>query len=328
LDKRDRDLWIPEVAVLMSSYNGEKYINEQIDSILAQVDVKISLYIRDDGSTDNTCSIISRYCNEYRNIQIYSESIMGEKKEEHKNIGPGMSFMRLMYYVVKNERLYDYYAFSDQDDIWKKEKLIRAITKIKDEKEAALYCSNQELYQEKYRGRLRFEEKPDLSLKRHITKNDISGCTMVMNHILAQRITNMKCPGHDILDYRMHDAWIFLGALICGKIIYDHESYILYRIHDNNAVGIKRANIASRIKRGLNFQKGRAQYKNIRMKTAKYFLHEFPEMEKEKKEILIKFADYQKSLDRKLELIKDQEIYKLSGERRIIFAMKVILNYV
>ena len=103
-----------EVAVLMSTYNGEKYLREQVKSIFQQEQVKVSLYVRDDGSTDNTIKIINELQKEYDNIFL----IKGE------NIGWRRSFRYLIDNVPTK---YEYYAFSDQDDFWLKRKLIRAI---------------------------------------------------------------------------------------------------------------------------------------------------------------------------------------------------------
>ena len=94
-----------QVAVLMSTYNGEKYIRDQIDSILSQIKVNVTLFIRDDGSTDSTVKIITQYTEKYSNIKFW----VGE------NIGVGNSFMQLLYSLTDE---FDYYAFSDQDDIW------------------------------------------------------------------------------------------------------------------------------------------------------------------------------------------------------------------
>ena len=105
------------VQVLMSTYNGEKYIRRQIDSILNQKDVAIHLLIRDDGSTDSTCEIIRSYAEKYSD-QV--EVTMGS------NIGYKKSFLTLIQLAGD----YDYYAFADQDDYWKPDKEIASIRKM------------------------------------------------------------------------------------------------------------------------------------------------------------------------------------------------------
>ena len=107
---------IYKVMVLMSTYNGEKYLREQIDSILGQTGVSVKLLIRDDGSKDNTVEIVKQYCKENDDIKLV----------EGKNVGFAESFMELVY----RANLYSdisYFAFSDQDDVWLNDKLISAI---------------------------------------------------------------------------------------------------------------------------------------------------------------------------------------------------------
>lgn len=104
------------ITVLMSSYNGERYIREQIDSILHQQEVNIKLFVRDDGSTDGTLQILQEY-QEAGLLNFYTG----------KNLKPARSFMQLL----KDAPQADYYAFSDQDDYWKPTKLNQAIKRLK-----------------------------------------------------------------------------------------------------------------------------------------------------------------------------------------------------
>ena len=118
------------VCVLMSTYNGEKYIKEQLDSILSQVGVELSVLIRDDGSSDSTLSIIKDYAEQNKNIKYY----VGE------NIKPAQSFIDLIF----NSPDADYYALSDQDDVWDKDKLKCAIDLLQatNPDKPAMYHSN------------------------------------------------------------------------------------------------------------------------------------------------------------------------------------------
>lgn len=96
------------VQVVMSTYNGEKYLKEQIDSILSQEGVDVRLYIRDDGSSDRTTDILASY-QEHKNVKI----------EKGNNLGFAKSFLTALDECDEA----DYYAFSDQDDVWEKDKL-------------------------------------------------------------------------------------------------------------------------------------------------------------------------------------------------------------
>lgn len=105
------------VQVVMSTYNGEKYLKEQIDSILSQEGVDVRLYIRDDGSSDRTTDILASY-QEHKNVKI----------EKGNNLGFAKSFLTALDECDEA----DYYAFSDQDDVWEKDKLSTAVQLIQE----------------------------------------------------------------------------------------------------------------------------------------------------------------------------------------------------
>ena len=234
-----------KVNVLMSSYNGEKFINEQIDSIISQKSsCDICLFVRDDGSSDNTQAILERYQNKDL-LKWYT----GE------NLGPARSFIDLVYSSTKA----DYYAFADQDDIWNLDKIQRAVDVIEKEGSATptLYFSN---------ARLLIENKVSgLSVYKNIQCNlDLSsisccggalGCTMVFNDALRKIIVSHNKPQNLF----MHDFYIFeLCSAIKGKIIYDHNENMYYRQHSSNVIGVKRdflSTIKNRIKDIKTLQK-------------------------------------------------------------------------
>ena len=116
------------ILVLMSTYNGEKYLKEQIDSILAQKNVEVTIRVRDDGSTDGTIRILEEY-QKCGKLNWYSST----------NMGPAKSFLDLVYNAPLK---YDYYAFCDQDDYWKEDKLYKAIERLEhfDDKPALYHC--------------------------------------------------------------------------------------------------------------------------------------------------------------------------------------------
>ena len=113
------------VCVLMASYNGEKFIREQIDSILRQEGVEVSLVVRDDHSTDSTPEILREY-EEAGKISVLRDDI---------HLGAPNGFMKLLYEADPC----DYYAFADQDDIWLPDKLSRAVNAIRGFNGPALY---------------------------------------------------------------------------------------------------------------------------------------------------------------------------------------------
>ena len=305
---------VNKVAVLMSTYNGEKYLKEQLESILSQKNVKLTLFIRDDGSNDSTLNIIKSYKEKNTNIVLV---------DSKGNFGRAMSFMKILEYAYFYKD-YDYFSFSDQDDIWLDYKLDKAIEKIKDSNEPTLYCSNQIIYQDGKENGYRFLELPDLRLMKRLHTNDISGCTCVCNKKLVKALVGGGIPSREVLDYRLHDTWIILFALVSGKILYDNNSYIKYRIHNNNYVGLKKVTFGQKIKR---FFFNKISGKNLRSKTAKELLIRSKFKRLEDKEIVMKFANYQNSLFDKKRLLKLADlISSVSGENRIILYLKILFN--
>lgn len=211
-----------KVAVLMSAYNGEEYIREQIDSILNQVgNFNLDLYVRDDGSKDKTIDILHEY----------------EKKKKVKwyagaNLRPAKSFMDLLQ---KCEG-YDYYAFADQDDYWFQNKIQKGIERLNCQAGPALYCSNAELVDDKLMslGRNVYKSTPKTDFETVVCAGGLLGCTMIFNEALA-KIARRGKKNNMVL----HDFYL---AVLCdainGKIVYDHEASMKYRQHGNNAVGV------------------------------------------------------------------------------------------
>ena len=303
----------PKVAVLMSSYNGEMFIKEQIDSILCQKNVDVTLYIRDDGSTDNTIEIIRGYLNDKR-VRLFVDG---------RNLRPGRSFLTLLSKVVCEEPIYDYYSFSDQDDVWLEEKLDTAIKSINDTENPILYCSNQLIFRNGNIEGLKFKEQPELNLMRCVSINEFYGCTMVFNRKLAELIDSTKKPSEYFLLKRNHDAWVLLLALINGKVIYDNNSCIKYRIHSHNAVGLNNLTIAQRINRFLN-----NGVKNLRKTTCADLLNAFPDLNFDDRRYVENMANYQKSLKTRLLLLKDCKACKCTNESVWAFRVKVAINYI
>ena len=217
-----------KVLVLLSSYNGEKFIKEQIDSILSQKDIEIGLIIRDDGSNDNTTNIISKYTRDNRILDI----IIGE------NVGSASSFMILLKKAQEYIDSFDYFSFSDQDDVWLPEKLINAVRSLSayGQNTPSLYCSNLIVVDESLRGNNRMwpQNKKKLSKGQSLVDFIGTGCTFVFNKEVVRGV-NKRVPER----IHMHDLWIFHICTFLGNVYYDSNAYILYRQHGDNVVGAK-----------------------------------------------------------------------------------------
>ena len=302
-----------KVAILMSTYNGEKYLHEQIDSILSQDGVDVVLYIRDDGSSDRTAEIIKNYCNKYHNINF----------TQGENLGVGNSFMQLVYDVGKG---YDYYAFADQDDIWLAEKIRMAVVKMKASEIPFLYCSNQTLVDKKGKEiGIRHSKVIDTSYLQILSNNEVTGCTMVWNKALQCLISEEKRrPSKELLRKRIHDVWIAMAASVAGEIYYDESSFILYRQHENNVVGVRRGSLYKEWRKKIENK----ELRNGRSVLAKEILIKFSDKtdSKHMKEKLQKCVYYKDSIRKKIMLCRDTDLMKYSNESLLMYRVKIILN--
>lgn len=253
-----------KVAVMMSTYNGEKYLKEQVNSILEQENVEVDLFVRDDGSIDNTKELLLEFM---KNRKIHV--CFGE------NYGVGNSFMELIYSVPEN---YDYYALSDQDDIWKYNKLCNGIDLLK-KYGNSLYASNQECvdsYGNSIGKRYSDDEKIDLDPNSIVLRNKLAGCTMIFpKSFFCLLVSKQNRPNTELLNTRIHDVWIAIVASIHQGIYYDKNSYIEYRQHANNVVGAYEDTCLKDLTKKIKkiFSKGE---RNGRSKLAREIIVRFP----------------------------------------------------
>ena len=302
-----------QVAVLMSTYNGEKYVVDQMDSIRAQKGVGIDLYIRDDGSSDRTLDTLEEYAKKYSNIFI----------QKGDNIGVGNSFMSLVYAVRSN---YDYFAFADQDDIWLEAKVQTAIHSIEKTTSPALYVSNQTLVDKDLEVLgSRFSSAPSTEFRQILCQNKVSGCTMVWNRCLQDLLSDpARRPSKQLLANRIHDVWVAMTAAVTGEIIYDSDSYILYRQHQDNVVGVKKTNIIRQwMRKIVNIEE-----QNGRSKLAKETVKAFEDciQDADILSTLKTYGFYRHDPVRKKQLLHDKSMVQYSGEKRGMFRLKVLLN--
>lgn len=267
-----------KIAILMSTYNGECFLREQIESILHQnCSICFDLYVRDDGSTDRTQAILEEYA---------SAGIL--KWYAGTNVGSACSFLKLL----KKCPGYNYYAFADQDDFWKPDKLKMGIRYLEGISYPMLYCSNAELVDEKLNtlNRLVYRKEPRTDFNTLACAGGLLGCTMICNDALAKVIIDGDMPSKIV----MHD---FFCALVClaigGEILYDGEAYMKYRQHSNNVVGVSYGFI--------NIIKDRVREiiskpsVSIADQAAEVLQLYFSEISVEKREWLLRISDYRKS---------------------------------
>ena len=218
-----------QIYVIMATYNGEKYVEEQIDSILKQTYKNIKLVISDDCSKDNTRKILQKYEKEDERVEVYYQE---------KNLGCIKNFEFLLSKVQS-----EIFMFSDQDDVWLPEKIEKTYEKMQKE-QADLVFGDLEVVDKNlntiYKSYNDFMKLSDKIKKTINTKefsylyNLVTGCTMMVKSKWIKEFN----PLPEKNKYVLHDHWISLIISLNGKVAYVPEKYIKYRQHGDNEVGV------------------------------------------------------------------------------------------
>lgn len=235
-----------QVAILMSTYNGERYLADQIKSIQNQSYPNWHLYIRDDGSKDNTINIIQKYADADKRITLTNYNAI-------TNVGVTSSFMKLLQSANA-----DFYMFCDQDDVWLKDKIELAVNQMQVNNYLAtplcVFTELQVVNQNLHPMHLMNGNQVWFDLPHFLVGNCVTGCTMMINQALKNSLKISDTNFHQIY---LHDWWIGMVASVVGKLIYIPKPTILYRQHANNVEGSKPTNMLTLIKRSLNLGKER-----------------------------------------------------------------------
>jgi len=224
------------VDILLAAYNGEKYIAEQIDSILNQTFEDWFLYIKDDCSTDNTLDIILKYESQYSNKirVIKSDEATGSAKD---------NFFSMFRYSTS-----DYMMTCDQDDVWLPNKIEVTYNKMKETAEKSnmdipllvhtdlkVVDENLNLISDSLFKMQNLNSGRD-NINNLLVQNIVTGCTVMVNKKLLSHMNII--PEHAV----MHDWWLALIASALGKIVFIEIPTVLYRQHKKNEVGAKNVN--------------------------------------------------------------------------------------
>ena len=216
-----------KVDILLATYNGEKYIKEQIDSLLGQTEQNIKLIISDDCSQDNTRQILREYLQKDKRIEVHFQE---------KNLG----YVKNFEFLLKQVKA-PYFMLSDQDDVWLPQKVEKSLEtlmsqqailafgdlQVVDEKLHTLYPSFND-YMKLTRKIKKFQD-----YRMQYLYNCVTACTLTAKKELIQYVLPIPTDSK----YAIHDLWMGLIATFHGKVAYIDEKYILYRQHGNNQVG-------------------------------------------------------------------------------------------
>lgn len=220
------------VQVLMSTYDGERHLREQVDSILAQKGVDVRLTVRDDGSRDGTVALLQA---------------LGLDPVRGANLGLPDAFFRLLEDSGDDA---DLWALADQDDRWLPHKLRRAAEALEGRRAPTLYCARVLVADEELRPLYPHPlPRRGPSFANALVQNVATGCTIVLNGP-ARDLLRGRWPSYAV----MHDAWLYLVLAGVGEVVYDPEAVMHYRQHAANVVGMGRgpvSRVAGRVRRQL-----------------------------------------------------------------------------
>ena len=224
------------IDILMTTYNGSRFVAEQIDSILMQDYRDLRLMIRDDGSSDDTVEIVKRYIADSRVSLI---------EDDLGNLGASRSFMRLV-----EESNAPYFMLSDQDDVWLKDKISRSWEKIRSmsaefgDEAPMLVFTDLTVANENAKpahGSFWKYQKLDPAIsqnwKQLLAQNVVTGCTILANDKVKEFILPFT------FKEMLYDHWIAVNAAKHGHIDYLPEQTVLYRQHEANVEGARRVGL-------------------------------------------------------------------------------------
>ncbi len=223
------------IDILLATYNGQAYLREQIDSILAQSNQDWQLLIRDDASDDDTLSIIKDYVTRYPDRVKLIEDNSG-------HLGASLNFQRLL-----ENSITEYIMFCDQDDVWLPNKIEATLKLMKTTEKSypdkpILVHTDLRVVDSQLKtiatSTWRYQKTPPETgndFNKVMLQNVATGCTIMINE--KAKVVSLPIPKEAV----MHDWWIAINVAKHGEIVYIPDQLVLYRQHLNNAVGAKKA---------------------------------------------------------------------------------------
>ncbi|MEQ7721836.1 glycosyltransferase [Levilactobacillus brevis] len=231
------------ICILMATFNGRKFVKEQIESIQGQNFENWELYINDDGSDDGTVEIIQNKCQ--KDDRIHLLNLRDGRTGQLHNFG------KLMKFLKDNRKNFSHIMFSDQDDIWYKSKISSTLEFMKENEvrnSAAMVYTNYE--ENNYFGDVQVRYKSSFSQASLLVQNWIMGCTLMINDTLLSMALDIPDEADN------HDNWLMLVGLTYGHIYYLDRVTMLHRLHDNN--------VTNNFTKRNSFEKIRTFFDNIR----------------------------------------------------------------
>ncbi len=299
-----------KVTILISTYNGSKFLSQQLDSLYEQTYPNIRILVRDDGSNDFTRTLLEKEQAKGR-IMLY---------KGHDNLGAGPSFFELLKNVAATET--EYVAFCDQDDVWHSDKIARAISSLIDVgvDHPAMYCSRVEVVDE-HLAHIGYTMVPrKIGFGNALVDCVATGCTIVLNGE-AVRLLGKNTPSKGV----MHDWWCYLVMSCFGKVIYDQTTTLKYRQHNSNTIGLATSKFTQFLRRFHRFFGGGG---HLRMSTqASCLLDIYKErIPISNRQVLNNFIAAKSSWCRRLQLALSNDIWRQKWTDNMLLRLLILLN--
>lgn len=307
-----------KVQVLLSAYNGEHYISEQIQSILNQTHAAVSILIRDDGSTDKTMELLDQW------VTTHPDKINLIKGT---NVGVVSSFFELLRAADAEA---DYYCFCDQDDVWLDHKVENAITRLNSSVHTEVpamvftptYLTDDELNPKGIWPKPP-AQKP--SFFNALYENIAIGATITMNQSARKLFMYSKSVNSEKV--LMHDWWFYLLVSAFGTVIYDNTPSMLYRQHSKNVVGGSNSIVG----------KFKSKWASFRRHTGRDLLHkQASEFDRiygsrltgvQKEQLMLFLAPRTSFIDR-LQYARKSKLYRQSRAESLLFKLFILTGFI
>lgn len=306
------------VQVLLSSYNGERYIIEQIESIMKQSYPNVTVLVRDDGSSDGTLEKIQQM------KQFYPGRI---QLIEGSNLGVVGSFFELL---VMSDPSAEYYCFCDQDDVWFDHKVESAVSRLEiamQTGQPAMVFTSTQLTDEELNSKSIWPQPPGRqpSFYNALYENVAVGATITINKLARDLFIYGKSV--DSKKILMHDWWFYLLVSAFGKIIYDPQPSMMYRQHENNVVGGSNS-LIGKLKNKINSFR-RHYGKELLQTQALEFRRIYGEQLKhEKREQLDLFLTPRSRVIDRLKYINRSKLHRQSRWESLLFKFMILIGFI
>jgi len=299
------------VTVLLSTFNGSKFLQQQLDSLYQQSYSDIRILARDDGSSDSTRAL----------LQSEQEKGRIDLLEGHGNLGPALSFFELLRSAASTGT--EYVAFCDQDDVWHPGKIARAVSALTHAAgdTPAMYCSRLELVDEDL-AHVGYTELPGkVGFGNALVESVAVGCTMVLNRKAIDLVAE-NLPTKVVI----HDWWCYLVVSCFGEVVFDENAGIKYRQHGSNAIGVA-ANGFTRLARKWRRFFGAGDGHRWMSEQAVSLLHIFRDrIPLSNRNILLNFVEARSSLPRRLQLALSGEVWRQKWPDDLMLRLLILLN--